>query len=318
MRPEEWYIASQDNFFGPLRRRPHVAVANNTNILNDTTVLTLRYGFSTWQDACDKQPFSAGVGSLGFSPTYTNALSQTDVFPELNFDDVADVGGWGAIPNRWDSPYTINATLSKLWGNHSFKVGGDMRKMGVSTVSDTEMGGSFTFDRRFTSLNGVGGHELASVLLGAASSGSVPFNDGPFEWFTKYYGAYIQDDWRVNSEAHGELRRAPRARRWPEGDREPPGGGLRSRGGQSAECDRAEDRAARRPHHQRRPHLRRRGRRARKSRATRRRSRSRRAAASAIRSTRRRSCAAATACSTRRGTTPEVSTARPASRAGRR
>ena len=67
MRPEEWYIASQDNFFGPLRRRPHVAVINNTNILNDTTVVTLRYGFSTWQDSCDKQPFSAGIGSLGFS-----------------------------------------------------------------------------------------------------------------------------------------------------------------------------------------------------------------------------------------------------------
>ena len=73
-----------------------------------------------------------------------------------------------------------------------------MRKMGVSTVSDTEMGGSFNFDRRFTSLNGVGGHELASVLLGAPSSGYVPYDDGPFEWFTKYYGAYIQDDWRVN------------------------------------------------------------------------------------------------------------------------
>ena len=198
MKPEEWYIASQDNFFGPLRRRPHVAVVNNTNILNDTTVLTLRYGFSTWEDSCDKQPFSPGIGSLGFSPNYTNALSQTDVFPELLFDDVADVGGWGAIPNRWNSPYTFNATLSKLWGNHSLKAGADLRKMGVDTVSATLMGGSFTFDERFTSNNGVGGHELASVLLGAPVSGSVPYNDGPFEWFTKYYGAYIQDDWRVS------------------------------------------------------------------------------------------------------------------------
>jgi hypothetical protein len=198
MKPEQWYIASQDNFFGPLRRRPHIAVANNTNILNDTTVLTVRYGFSTWGDSCDKQPFSPGIGTLGFSPNYTNALQQTDVFPELLFDDVVDVGGWGAIPNRWNSPYTFNATLSKLWGNHSLKAGADLRKLGVDTVSSTVMGGSFTFDERFTSNNGVGGHELASVLLGAPVSGSVPYNDGPFEWFTKYYGAYIQDDWRVS------------------------------------------------------------------------------------------------------------------------
>ncbi len=197
MKPEAWYIASQDNFFGPLRRRPHIFVVNNTNILNDTTVLTVRYGFSTWGDSCDKQPFSAGIGSLGFSPTYTNALSQTDVFPELLFDDVVDVGGWGAIPNRWNSPYTFNATLSKLWGNHSLKAGADLRKMGVDTVSATLMGGSFTFDERFTGNNGVGGHELASVLLGAPVSGTVPYNDGPFEWFTKYYGAYVQDDWRL-------------------------------------------------------------------------------------------------------------------------
>jgi len=181
MKPDAWYIASQD-------------------IINDTTVLTLRYGWSTWQDACDKQAYSPGVGSLGFSPNYTNALSQKDVFPDLRFNDgVQSVGGWGAIPNRWKSPYSINGTLSKLLGNHSVKVGADTRRMGVATVSSTNMGGSFDFSRQFTSNNGVGGHELASVLLGAPSSGSAPFNDGPFEWYTKYYGAYVQDDWRVNS-----------------------------------------------------------------------------------------------------------------------
>jgi trimeric autotransporter adhesin len=205
MKPDAWYIASQDNFFGPLRRRPHVLVFNNTNVINNTTVLTLRYGWTTWQDACDKQAFSPGVGSLGFSQNYTNALSQKDVFPSLTFNDgVQGVGGWGAIPNRWKSPYSINGTLSKLMGDHSVKVGGDMRRMGVATVTDTAMGGSFNFSKLFTS-NGLGGaanaggHELASVLLGAPSSGSVPFNDGPFEWYTKYYGAYAQDDWRVSS-----------------------------------------------------------------------------------------------------------------------
>ena len=199
MKPDAWYIASQDNFFGPLRRRPHVMVINNTNIINDTTVMTLRYGWSTWQDACDKQPFSPGIGSLGFSPNYTNALSQKDVFPDVRFDDATqDVGGWGAIPNRWKSPYSINGSLSKLMGSHSVKIGADMRRMGVATVSDTQMGGRFDFNRLSTSNNGVGGHELASVLLGVPYSGSVPFDDGPFEWFTKYYGAYVQDDWRFS------------------------------------------------------------------------------------------------------------------------
>ena len=198
MRPEEWYIASQDNFFGPLRRRPHVAVINNTNVLNDTTVMTLRYGFSTWQDSCDKQPFSAGIGSLGFSPNYVNAVAEADVFPNLNFDDVQDVGGWGGGPVRWYSPYSVNGTLSKLFGSHSIKIGGDLRKLGVKLATESEMTGEFFFDRLFTSNAGVGGHELASVLLGVPASGSVPFNRGEGDWFTTYYGAYIQDDWRVS------------------------------------------------------------------------------------------------------------------------
>lgn len=198
MRPEEWYIASQDNFFGPLRRRPHVAVINNTNILNDTTVLTLRYGFSTWQDSCDPQPYSPGVGSLGFSSTYVNALAEKNIFPSLLFDEVADVGGWGGGPVRWKSPYSINGTLSKLWGSHSIKAGADVRRLGVELATESEMGGQFTFNRLFTSNNGVGGHELASVLLGVPAAGEVPFNRGFGEWFTTYYGAYIQDDWRVN------------------------------------------------------------------------------------------------------------------------
>lgn len=199
MKPDQWYIASQDNFFGPLRRRPHVMVVNNTNIINDTTVLTLRYGWSTWQDSCDKQAYSAGIGSLGFASNYVNAVAEKDVFPSLGFTDgVQSVGGWGGGPVRWESPYSINGTLSKLMGSHSLKIGADVRKLGVDLATESAMTGSFTFNRLFSSNLGVGGHELASVLLGAPAGGSVPFNRGNGNWFTTYYGAYIQDDWRVS------------------------------------------------------------------------------------------------------------------------
>ncbi|MDH4063445.1 MAG: carboxypeptidase-like regulatory domain-containing protein, partial [Acidobacteriota bacterium] len=199
MKQSDWAIASQDNFFGPLRRRPHVAVLNNTNIINDTTVLTLRYGFSTWQDSCDKQPYSPGIGSLGFNSNYVNAVAEKDVFPSLTFDEVQGVGGWGGGPVQWKSPYSINGTLAKLLGSHSVKIGADFRRLGVDVATESAMGGSFAFNRLFTAANGVGGHELASVLLGTPASGSVPFNRGQGEWYTKYYGAYIQDDWRISS-----------------------------------------------------------------------------------------------------------------------
>jgi len=200
MKSDKLFMADQDQWFGPLRRRPHVLVANSTNIINDTTVLSLRYGFSTWQDSCDKQAFSPGIQSLGFSPTYTNALPSTEIFPSLTFDQgVEGVGGWGPGPVRWKGPYAINGALTKLLGSHSIKVGADARRLGVALATETALGGSFGFGPNFTSRNGSGGHEVASVLLGLPSSGSAPATNGEGEWYTRYWGAYFQDDWRVSS-----------------------------------------------------------------------------------------------------------------------
>jgi len=205
VKSDKLFMADQSQWFGPLRRRPHVLVFNNTNILNDSTVLTLRYGWTTWQDSCDAQAFSAGQQSLGFASSYVNALPAggANTFPSLMFEQAEDVGGWGPGPVRWKGPYAINGALTKLVGNHSFKFGADLRRLGVAlatvTTGETSLGGNFNFDSAFTSRSGVGGHELASLLLGLPTSGQAPFNNGEGEWFTKYWGAYLQDDWRISS-----------------------------------------------------------------------------------------------------------------------
>jgi len=200
MKPDKLFMADQDQWFGPLRRRPHVLVANSTNIINDTTVLSLRYGWTTWQDSCDQQAFSPGIQSLGFSPTYVNALPSKEIFPNLTFDQGTEgVGRWGPIPVRWKGNYAINGAVTKLIGSHSIKVGGDARRLGVALSTESNLGGSFFFSPNFTSRNGVGGHEMASLLLGLPSTGSAPATTGDGEWFTRYWGAYFQDDWRVNT-----------------------------------------------------------------------------------------------------------------------
>ena len=205
MKADKLFMADQDQWFGPLRRRPHVLVFNNTNIINDTTVVTLRYGWTTWQDSCDSQAFTAGQQSLGFNSSYVNALAPggKDVFPSLAFNEVEDVGGWAAGPVRWKGPYAINGAVTKLLGKHSVKIGADLRRLGVSLATvccfDNSLGGNFDFNSAFTSNNGVGGHELASLLLGLPATGKAPVNNGQAEFFTRYWGAYVQDDWRVTS-----------------------------------------------------------------------------------------------------------------------
>lgn len=202
------YIENHAEFFTTLRRRPHILAINNTNILNDSTVLTLRYGWQTWQDQTDTATFTPGLQSLGFSSNYVNAINEAGrtMFPELLFDDIDTVGGWGGDLTRWTGRYAVNATLTKLLGSHSIKAGGDFREMGIQVTTELSpnsggrfLAGSFEFNRLFTSRSGVGGHDFASLLLGVPVDGSVPFNAGEGDWFTRYYGGYVQDDWRVTS-----------------------------------------------------------------------------------------------------------------------
>ncbi|PYR49092.1 MAG: hypothetical protein DMF89_13720, partial [Acidobacteria bacterium] len=193
-----------DSAYGTGEHTPQILVFNNTKVLNDTTVLTLRYGYMTWLDESTKAPFPAGVASLGFSSNYVNSLDPEgrDTFPALNFTQLRNVGGVGGTLRRTHhSPYGINGALSKLWGGHSVKFGADLRRLGISTMTETAMAGSFTFDRLFTSSSSApgSGAELASLLLGLPSSGFAPANRGELEWFTRYYGGYVQDDWRLNS-----------------------------------------------------------------------------------------------------------------------
>ena len=58
MKADKLFMADQDQWFGPLRRRPHVLVVNSTNVINNTTVLSLRYGWTTWQDSCARPSHS--------------------------------------------------------------------------------------------------------------------------------------------------------------------------------------------------------------------------------------------------------------------
>src|SRR5918999_6002789 len=99
-------------------------------------------------------------------------------------------------------------SYSKLLGSHTFKIGADYRKIGVDTLIWGEGAGRFDFDRDMTASDGgignaLNGNAFASFLLGYPSSNSARESQltvtTPFNIFTHYYGGYVQDDWRLNS-----------------------------------------------------------------------------------------------------------------------
>ena len=248
------------------------------------------------------------------------------MFPELLFDDIDDVGGWGGDRTRWTGPYAINATLTKLMGTHNLKAGADVRQLGIKATTETSpntgalaLAGSFSFDRLFTSRNGVGGHEFASLLLGLPRRRLGALQPRRGRVVHALLRRLRPGRLAGELEVHAQLRRAARARGRVARSREPADGGLRSRRRRTRStrwCRRPAPRwraarfaaASSSPASTARPN----------SRATHQRSKWRRASVPPTRSTPTRCCAAATARSTRRGSTTPPTTARSASRAPRR
>jgi hypothetical protein len=193
-----------------LIRHPKVFVVNNTNVLSDTTVLSLRYGFSIFPDGRNCRGgspgqgcFSDGLAALGFSSAFVNAVdaSAKNLFPRITFQNFMTFGqDLNTSPITWKSPITVNAAMSKLVGVHTWKFGGDFRRMQVATALLNMTAGTYSFQNQFTAgPGGAGGYDFASFLLGAPSTGSIDYNRGEGVYYLYYGGGYVQDDWRVSS-----------------------------------------------------------------------------------------------------------------------
>jgi len=192
-----------------LARRPQLLALNNTWVLNDRSVMALRFGITRFPDNNTLTlPFDPAT--LGFSSSYL-ALPTIQKFPYVDlvgYDSLQGSRTLGAInPTEinWKST-SANVAYSRFFGSHTIKLGGDFRKIGV----DSYLPGvpNFTFDNEFTSANNsnsnaTSGNAFASFLLGypSANSGNTSqFSiSTPLNVYTYYTGGYAQDDWRVNS-----------------------------------------------------------------------------------------------------------------------
>ena len=192
-----------------LKRRPWILALNNTWVLNNTTVLALRFGKTDFPDN-DKLTADFDPATLGFSQTFLNQIT-VKKFPSVRvrgYDSFASqtLGAINPTDRDWYST-SANGSLSKIIGKHTMKFGGDWRSIGLDFYSPGNGAGFFEFDKDTTSSNGgnsstTDGSAFASFLLGLPSAlssrqSSITLST-PVNIFTNYFGGYAQDDWRVN------------------------------------------------------------------------------------------------------------------------
>ncbi len=193
-----------------LQRRPQVLSLNNTWVINDASVMSLRFGMTRFPDNNTLSlPFDPTT--LGFASNYTGNIT-VPKFPGVRltgYDSLASQTLGAINPTQINYKSTsANAAYSRFFGGHTVKLGGDFRKIGMDSYLSGDSSGFFYFDNEFTSANGsnsnaTSGNAVASFLLGYPSANTGNTSDfsisTPMNVYTYYFGGYAQDDWRVSS-----------------------------------------------------------------------------------------------------------------------
>jgi hypothetical protein len=197
-----------------------------TSTLSPTFLFDLRASgarFGEWRDpAADIDP-----ATLGFSGQALQLMSGYNYLPLFTFgsfsttNENSTISSLGARRSDWsqgfDRPmdtYSVQPTLTRIWGAHTARAGYDFRRQVWNITNAGYPGGRFAFTGAYTRLNNSAAQNdraqsWAQFLLGlpTAATGAVA-NPGsntsqfeiaaPGEFSQMYHGLFVQDDWRVN------------------------------------------------------------------------------------------------------------------------
>ena len=178
-------------------------VAEYTNTLSSSTVLTARLGFSRTLYIFSNQGLGFKPSSLGL-PTTIDSVVDRQMFPAFGVSGMTSLGGNDHRYNAFMS-YPFISTITKTKGNHNLKIGGEIRMIRVN-VWEARNAGTFNFGAGFTqgpnpnAASNAAGLGVASFLLGTGTTGNVliqGWKNVASQSF--YYAGYVQDDWRATN-----------------------------------------------------------------------------------------------------------------------
>src|SRR5580704_6103283 len=119
----------------------------------------------------------------------------------------------GPYPSHSSGPiYTISDTVTKVWGKHQFKFGGQFERSGendgdqinVDTVPGgaSNQNGNFVFTDARTGLGATAGVGIANLALGLADSYTEIGQRAETDYRGYLYEWFAQDSWKVTNKLH--------------------------------------------------------------------------------------------------------------------
>jgi hypothetical protein len=168
--------------------------------LSPTTAVNVRLNFTRMYEAHTLPSAGFDPTSLGF-PSY---MGTDSTFPQLPIIALTTFQALGANSANQLPSQSIQffGDVVKQIGNHSLKVGADLRQMRLNVIQYANSTGTFTFgntyDRASSSASSTvaQGQDLASFLMGLPTADSYDINTSA-SMYQYYFAGFVQDDWRV-------------------------------------------------------------------------------------------------------------------------
>lgn len=116
-------------------------------------------------------PFDWGIPNL----TFTHYGSLQDTNPVL----------------RRDQTFTFSDSMILNRGKHTWRWGGDFRRLQLNTQTNSNPRGTFTFTGQLS------GYDLADFLLGLPQQTSIQYSANGYHFRANSWDLFVQDEWRV-------------------------------------------------------------------------------------------------------------------------
>jgi hypothetical protein len=176
-------------------------VADFTHVHSATTLFTLRYGL-TYSDF-HRNPFTSfDITTLGL-PKNMKDTATNAVFPRWapeGFQEFGTEPYW--LMDRQEGVHHTSGSMTKIWGAHNIKVGGEHRYNQLDYLQPGNPSGRFNFSRGVTCADrftcpGNQGNGLAAMLIGWTTGSEFQIEPKAFSR-SAYMGFYFQDDWKIS------------------------------------------------------------------------------------------------------------------------
>jgi hypothetical protein len=148
-------------------------------------------------------------GELGITGVSSSPIDYG--VPSLRFTNYASLSDTNPVLRR-NQTFHLTDTLSWVKGKHTFRIGGEYRRLQLNNHSNPNGRGTFVFSGAITSIQGIPpqkaetqalpintGYDFADFLLGLPQSTSIRYGTSDTYFRSYVLVGFVQDNWKVKS-----------------------------------------------------------------------------------------------------------------------